>query len=118
MPEMAGCVIPDSVAGLFTMDATLNFAPSRSSWFKPANSLRLDMYPALQLFARPAARPRVVRVQRKRRAGFAADARVAQLVERQQRDVVILRVLPDVARVPAGDRRHPADCRVRQLERL
>src|SRR5687768_6924036 len=80
--------------------------------------LRLDMNSALELLALPAAGARVVRIERRRGAGLAADTGIAQLVERQERDVVILCVLPDVARVPAGNRRHARDGAVRQLERL
>ena len=61
---------------------------------------RLDVNPAFELLALPAARARIVRIERQRRARLAADARVAELVERQQRDVVGLRVLPHVLRRP------------------
>ena len=47
------------------------------------------------------------------------DARVAELVERQQLDPVILRVLPHVARRPGGERRDFSDrSSAWQLERL
>ena len=52
------------------------------------------------------------------RARLAADAGVAELVERQQRDVVVLGVRPDVARRPAGERRDARDRLLRQPERL
>src|SRR5688572_7782219 len=76
--------------------------------------LRLNVDPAFELLALPAAGARVVRVGGRRGARLAADARVAEVVERQQRDVVVLGILPDVACRPPGDRRDAGDRLLRQ----
>src|SRR5262249_33937528 len=65
--------------------------------------------PALELLALPSSRPRIVRIGWKARARLAADACVAQFVQLEQRDVVILRVPPDVTRRPPGQWRDLAD---------
>src|SRR4051812_13855396 len=66
--------------------------------------LHLHVYPALQLLAAPAAGPVVAGLARQGRARLAADARVPELVERQERDLVRPRVGPDVAGVPVRQR--------------
>src|SRR6187399_1263573 len=80
--------------------------------------LSLNVDSALELLALPAARARVLRIERQRRARLAADARVAQFVERQQRNVVCLRVRPHVARGPASDRSDPGNRPSGEIERL
>src|SRR5215203_83234 len=63
---------------------------------------------ALELLASPAAGARVQRIEWNGRARLAADAREAGVVERQQRDVALTRVLPDIA---SGPRRQRVDLR-------
>src|ERR1051325_7155652 len=60
----------------------------------------LDMNPAFELLALPPPGPRIVRIERRRRARLASDAGVAHLVQRQQRNAVFLRVLPHLFRRP------------------
>src|SRR5688500_1023308 len=67
------------------------------------------MNPALQLLTLPAARARIGGVERQRRAGLAADAGVAEIVQRQQRDAVLFRVAPHVLRRPRRERRDALD---------
>ena len=54
-----------------------------------------DVDPAFQFLALPAARAGVGWIERERCARLAADARVAEVVEGQQRDGVLLGVGPD-----------------------
>ena len=62
------------------------------------------MNAALELLSLPAAGPQVLGVEWRRRAGLAADARVAAVVEGQERDGVRLRVGPHVLVRPGGQR--------------
>jgi hypothetical protein len=61
-----------------------------------------DMDAALDLAAGPAPGARVVGIGGDGRAGLAADAGIAEIVERQERDAEVLAQLPHVARGPVG----------------
>src|SRR5436189_6114811 len=81
--------------------------------------LSLNMNPAFELLALPAAGARIVRIHRWRRARLAADARVSDLVQREQRNRVLLRVGPDIPRRPGRQRTDPRDhLAARKAERL
>src|SRR5688572_17249633 len=66
----------------------------------------LDVDPALELLALPAARARVVQIDRRSGAGLAADAGVALVVQGHERDAVLAGVAPHVA---IGPRRQGRD---------
>src|SRR5215468_7825770 len=78
--------------------------PMASSINDPDLLLRLNVNTALLLAARPASRTRIIRVGWQTRARLASDARIALFVKRQERDAVLLRVVPDIARGPVGKR--------------
>src|SRR5919197_3246625 len=75
------------------------------------------MDPALTLGAAPSSGTRIVWIQRTRRARLAADARVALVVQRQQRNRVRPCVVPDILGGPGGERTHLAQhCAIRKRE--
>src|SRR5262249_23943349 len=79
--------------------------PARSGIPAPGGSrlaLRKGVDAALQLAAAPAAGPRVRGVFGQRGAGFAADARVAQVVLRQITQALGAGVLPHLRPAPVG----------------
>ena len=59
---------------------------------------------ALEFLAGPAARARVVGVERQAGTWCATDGGVSLFVEREQRDGVLFGVLPDIASGPLGER--------------
>src|SRR6185503_618940 len=82
--------------------------------------LGLNVDSALQLlFALPAARTPVRGIEGQHRAGLAADAGVALIVERKRRNLVPAQILPDIFIGPSGQRTHLFERLSRaQLERL
>src|ERR1051326_2128835 len=98
------------------MNTAITNPSANSTW----SSARLNMDTALQLtFSLPASGARIFGIDRQSRAGLAADAGVAQIVERQRRNIVSGQVGPDIAIGPLGQRADffehlPA----RQLERF
>src|SRR5580698_1740198 len=69
----------------------------------PRRTLQMDS--ALQFFPGPSARARIVRVYRKGGARDTTDARIAVIVQREQRDFVLAQVGPDRLCRPIGQRR-------------
>ena len=65
-----------------------------------------DVDPAFQLRPAPAARPRIIGVQRQAGARLASDALIAALIERKNGNVERLQIFPNIARRPG---RHGAD---------
>src|SRR4029453_9571848 len=70
---------------------------------------RLDVDAALELLALPAPRAGIFGIEGDGCAGLATDARVADVVQREQRYLVRLRVHPDVLRRPHRKRAHFAE---------
>src|SRR3954465_12999794 len=74
---------------------------------RSASALKVN--PALQFLAAPSSRTIVRRIEGQRRARLAADAGVAAVVLRQQRNPVLLRVAPHVGGRPLSERTDLAD---------
>src|ERR1700730_6813192 len=71
---------------------------------KPPLRGGLEMDAALLFLSAPAPRARIVGIERKAGARLAADAGVAKVVEREQRNLMLPRVVPNVLRAPVGER--------------
>src|SRR5580693_4807300 len=70
---------------------------------------RLDVDAALLFLAAPAAGAGIVRVERQTGAGLATDAGISLVIEREQLDALLARVVPHVLRGPIGERADLAD---------
>src|SRR5262249_54221238 len=80
---------------------------------------QLDVNAALELLSLPAAGSGIRGIERQRCARLASNARIADLIERQERNGVPGRIVPDLLRRPASQRADLADdLAARQRKRL
>src|SRR5690349_13369722 len=102
VPTAIGAGTPSSRinTGAVTAPDPTPVSPTASAITKPSVTSSmlfagLDMNPAFELLSTPAARTQIVRILGLGRARRAADARIALIVQRQERQSLALHIGPD-----------------------